>query len=93
MRAKWLSTFSPKQHYLIFILVHISLTLLALKMTENEQVVNVDQKKESPETDSSVCEKNPETDLGSRGRTMTEKGCTYQISLLEEGFDKHFIMA
>ena len=86
VRAKWLSTFSSKQHYLILALLHVSLTLLALKMSENEQLVNIDQKKESPETDSSVCEQNPETDLGSRGRTMTEKGRTYQISLLEEGF-------
>ena len=61
VRAKWLSTFSSKQHYLILALVHVSLTLLALKMSENEQLVSIDQKKESPETDSSVCEQNPET--------------------------------
>lgn len=86
VRVRGLSRFSPKQHYLIFVLIHISLTLFALKMSENELVVNVDQRQESPETDSSVCEQGPETDLGSRSRTMTEKGRTYQISLLEEGF-------
>lgn len=55
-------------------------------MSQNEQINVSEQIQEHPDADVETHEQTVDTDLGTRARTMTEKGKEYTIASLETRF-------